>query len=61
MSEEQARNSERLLQTFYMQIHLTVLYEQDFIERLGGYTSLLDYRDQILDNINFERRKLKYI
>jgi hypothetical protein len=49
---------EILLENFYNQIHLTVIYELDFIKRLGSYAALLDYRDTILDNINEKRRYL---
>jgi hypothetical protein len=46
---------------FYQQLHLTVIYEQNFLRNLGSQMALLIYRDSILDKINEERRILGYI
>ena len=40
------------LETYYQQIHLTVIYEQNFLHNLGSQMALLIYRDNILDEIN---------
>ena len=52
---------EILLGNYYNQLHLTVLDEQDFIKRLGSFRKLLEYRDDILDKINAERKILGII
>lgn len=49
------------LRIYYQQLHITVILEEDFIKRLGSHRNLYVYRDQILDNINIERRALGYI
>jgi hypothetical protein len=49
------------LKIYYQQLHLTVIYEFDFIKKLGSYRDLIQYRDDILDKINEKRRILKYI
>jgi hypothetical protein len=46
------------LKNYYLQIHLTVVYEKEFIEKLKGAKALEYYRDGILDGINEERRSL---
>jgi hypothetical protein len=49
------------LKNFYVQIHLTVIYETDFIKQLNGQRALQEYRDEILDRINRERRFLGFL
>ena len=49
------------LTLFYQQLHLTVVYENDFMKRLGSQKKMLLYRDEILDRINNRRRILGYI
>lgn len=61
MDKDEKRNSELRLKNFYLQIHMTVIYEDDFLKTLSGYGALKHYRNDILDNINKERRFLGYI
>ena len=61
MTEQKRLQYERNLFILYQQLHLTVVYEQNFLRNLGSQTVLLDYRDGILDNINENRRILGYI
>ena len=59
--EERKRNSELLLKNYYTQIHLTVIYEKEFVNQLKSFRALEYYRNEILDNINRERRQLGYL
>ena len=61
MAEQERIGHELALKTYYQQIHLTVIYEQNFLRNLGGQRALLVYRDEILDRINNRRRILGYI
>ena len=59
--EERKRESELRLRNYYTQIHLTVIYEKEFVNQLKSYRALEYYRNEILDNINRERRQLGYL
>ena len=61
MAEQEKMRHEFALKTYYQQIHLTVIYEQNFLHNLGSQMALLIYRDNILDEINERRRILGYI
>jgi hypothetical protein len=61
MTEQKRQQYEGKLLVFYQQLHLTVIYEQNFLLNLGGQTALMNYRDGILDKINDNRRILGYI
>ena len=61
MTEQEFQEHLKRLRNFYQQLHLTVLYEDDFITQLGSRRNLFEYRDNILDNINIERNALGYI
>ena len=60
-NEEKRQQSLLHLKNYYIQIHLTVIYEAEFMEKLKSKRALSDYRDEILDRINQERRWLGYI
>lgn len=61
MTEQEEMGHQLALKTYYQQIHLTVIYEQNFLRNLGSQWTLLAYRDAILDKINNRRRILGYI
>jgi hypothetical protein len=62
MTNEDKRQAGQLrLKNYYLQIHLTVVYEKEFIEKLKGVKALEYYRDGILDGINDERRTLGFL
>jgi hypothetical protein len=61
MTEQGRQQYERNLYVLYQQLHLTVVYEQNFLENLGSQRSIIRYRDSILDRINDNRRVLGYI
>jgi hypothetical protein len=61
MTEQKRLQYERNLYILYQQLHLTVVYEQNFLRNLGNQMALLIYRDSILDRINDNRRILGYI
>lgn len=61
MNEKEIKDLEKLLRNAYLQLHLSVVYEDNFIENLGSVFSLRIYRDDILDKINHIRRRLGYI
>jgi hypothetical protein len=61
MTEQKRQQYEGKLLVFYQQLHLSVIYEQNFLVNLGGQTALMNYRDGILDKINDNRRILGYI
>jgi hypothetical protein len=62
MTNEDKRQAGQLrLKNYYLQIHLTVVYEKEFIEKLEGVKALEYYRDGILDGINDERRMLGFL
>lgn len=50
-----------LLKSYYIQIHLTVVYEAEFITKWKSEHALNKHRDEILDGINRERRRLGYL
>ena len=52
MTEQERRFKEAMLRNFYLSVHLTVIYETDFLKRLGGKSQLEAYRDDLLDRIN---------
>lgn len=59
--DDKERESQLRLQNFYIQIHMTVIYETEFLKQLKNYKALEYFRDEILDNINRERRQLGYL
>lgn len=61
MTEQKRLEYEHRLYIFYQQLHLTVVHEPNFLHNLGSQRALLIYRDNILDNINDNRRILGYI
>ncbi len=61
MTNQERKEAIVRLENFYAQIHLCVVYEIDFIQRLGNRRELEEYRDRILDKINDERRLLGYL
>ena len=61
MSEQERQYHLGRIRLKIMQLHLTVIDEKDFQIRLGSYFLLLEYRDNILDDINFHRRVLGII
>ena len=61
MTNKEIQWEEALLRNSYLQLHLTVIREYEFLEELGSYYALLHYRDEILDRINEKRRKLGYL
>ena len=58
MNKREREWEEILLRNRYQQLHLTVIYENEFIKELGNYQAVLYYRDVILDRINEKRRIL---
>jgi hypothetical protein len=52
MTQEEARNRYRL---HIQQLHLTVIYEDEFIQKIGK-RRLEEMRDVILDNIIYLRK-----
>ena len=60
MTKEEREFHERRLALYDLQIHMTVLYEDDFWRSVGGKRNLEIYRDEILDRINVERRILSH-
>ena len=61
MSNKKIQKHLKRLRSFYQQLHLTVLLENELKNQLGSWRALNDYRDQILDKINKQRRTLGYI
>ncbi len=51
---------ERLLEVAYMKLILTVIEEPSFLNNLGK-KGLDTYRDMLLDEVNFYRRRLGLI
>lgn len=58
MTEQEKEMHEYAIKTYFQQLHLTVIYEQNFLQNLGSQRALLSYRDDILDRINARRRIL---
>jgi hypothetical protein len=58
MTEQEKDMHEYAIKTYAQQLHLTVIYEQNFLQNLGSLRALLSYRDDILDRINARRRIL---
>lgn len=62
MSQTEREKQAHYLEIYYQSLHLTVIYEEDFLKNLGGSRrALLAYRDEILDRINDKRRVLGLI
>ena len=62
MTQEERNKQEQFLNVLYQSLHLTVIYEADFLRNLrGSQRALWAYRDEILDKINNKRRLLKRI
>lgn len=62
MTQEERIKQEQFLDVLYQSLHLTVIYEADFLRNLrGSQRALGAYRDEILDKINDKRRLLKRI
>lgn len=61
INDDKERESQLRLQNFYIQIHMTVIYETEFLKQLKNSKALEYFRDEILDNINRERRQLGYL
>ncbi len=61
MTNNERQESIRRLKNYYVQIHLTVIYEADFVKQLSSRRALQQYRDEILDKINRERRALGFL
>lgn len=62
MSQQEREKQEHYLEIYYQSLHLTVVYENDFLRNLrGSRKALLAYRDEILDRINDKRRVLGLI
>ena len=62
MSEQEREKQAHYLEIYYQSLHLTVIYEEDFLRNLrGSRKALLAYRDEILDRINDKRRVLGLI
>ena len=62
MNQEERVKQEQYLEIYYQSLHMTVIYETDFLKNLrGSQRTLWAYRDEILDKINDKRRILGYI
>jgi hypothetical protein len=59
LSQEELNKQEQYLEVLYQSLHMTVIYEEDFLKNLrGSQRALWAYRDEILDKINEKRRFL---
>ncbi len=58
MTRPEVEMHEYAIKTYTQQLHLSVIYEQNFLQNLGSQRALLSYRDDILDKINARRRIL---
>jgi hypothetical protein len=59
MNQEERKKQEQYLEIYYQSLHMTVLYENEFLGKLRGSRKALEaYRDEILDRINDKRRLL---
>ncbi len=62
MNQEEREKQAQYLEIYYQSLHMTVVYEANFLKNLrGSYKTLWAYRDEILDKINDKRRILGYI
>ncbi len=62
MNQEEREKQEQYLEIYYQSLHMTVIYEIDFLKNLDqSHKTLWAYRDEILDKINDKRRILGYI
>jgi hypothetical protein len=62
MSQEELKKEEQYLEILYQSLHMTIVYEDNFLKNLrGSQRTLWAYRDEILDKINDKRRKLGLI
>ena len=62
MSQTEREKQIHYLEIYYQSLHMTVIYEDDFLRNLkGSQKALLAYRDEILDRINDKRRLLGLI
>ena len=62
MSQTEREKQAHYLEIYYQSLHMTVIYEADFLRNLkGSQRALLLYRDEILDRINDKRRVLGLI
>lgn len=62
MSQAEYEKQAQYLEIYYQSLHLTVIYEADFLKNLGhSRRALWAYRDEILDRINDKRRLLGLI
>ena len=61
MTEHYRQEQEKAIHLYKQQLHLTVIYEQDFLRNLGSQKALMIYRDDILDKMNVIRRNLGYL
>jgi hypothetical protein len=62
MSKEEQKKEEQYLEILYQSLHMTIVYEANFLNNLrGSQRTLWAYRDEILDKINDKRRKLGLI
>lgn len=62
MSQQEYEKQTHYLEIYYQSLHLTVVYEEDFLRNLrGSRKALMAYRDEILDKINDKRRVLGLI
>ncbi len=56
MTQNERNQNERRLKTLYQALHLSVIYEDNFLINLkGSFVALLAYRDDLLDKINVIR------
>lgn len=59
MTQNERNQNKRRLKTLYQALHLSVIYEDNFLINLkGSFVALLAYRDDLLDKINVIRRIL---
>jgi hypothetical protein len=62
MSQEERKKEEHYLEILYQSLHITTIYEDDFLKNFrGSRRTLFAYRDEILDKINDKRRVLGLI
>ena len=58
MTQDEQNKEEQKLVILYQALHMSVIYEDNFLLNLGSRRNLLNYRDDLLDKINFKRRIL---
>lgn len=61
MTEQDRQQQEGAIKLYKQQLHLTVIYEQSFLQKLGSQKALMIYRNDILDKMNVIRRNLGYL